>query len=152
MSSLLHKQYYSPTSTSHATGNAPQVLLVLIALASVPVMLLPKPLILKERHKKRAAQLQAYGRVSPTDADDEESSTLHIAAPHGGHDEEEFDFSEVVVHQVRGLMAPAASSCFQSAGLRAIVCCTWSLHQMSLATASGTVSTPLTRVCWLESG
>lgn len=45
------------------------MLLVLIALASVPVMLLPKPLILKERHKKRAAQLEAYGRVLPTDAD-----------------------------------------------------------------------------------
>lgn len=76
-----------------------QVLLVLIALVSVPFMLLPKPLILKKRHEKRAAQLEAYGRVSPTDADDEESNALHIAAPHGGHDEEEFDFSEVMVHQ-----------------------------------------------------
>ena len=50
-----------------------QVLLVLIALVSVPIMLLPKPLILKKRHEKRAAQLEAYGRVSPTDADDEEA-------------------------------------------------------------------------------
>lgn len=94
-------------------GDAPQVLLVLIALASVPVMLLPKPLILKERHKKRAAQLQAYGRVSPTDADDEESSALHIAAPHGGHDEEEFDFSEVVVHQVRWVIGQDTSFLFE---------------------------------------
>ncbi len=64
-------------------------------------MLLPKPLILKKRHEKRAAQLEAYGRVSPTDADDEEPAALHVAAPHGGHDEEEFDFSEVMVHQAR---------------------------------------------------
>ena len=80
---------------------------MLIALVSVPFMLLPKPLILKKRHEKRAAQLEAYGRVSPTDADadDEESNALHIAAPHGGHDEEEFDFSEVMVHQASTLPA-----------------------------------------------
>ncbi len=82
-------------------GAARQVLLVLTALASVPIMLLPKPLILKKRHEKRAAQLEAYGRVSAADADDEEPAALHVAAPHGGHDEEEFDFSEVMVHQAR---------------------------------------------------
>lgn len=75
-----------------------QVFLVLIALVSVPIMLLPKPLILQKRFKERAAQLEEYGRVSPHD-EDEESGVLHMAAPAHEH-EEEFDFGEVMVHQV----------------------------------------------------
>ena len=41
-----------------------QVLLVLAAVAAVPIMLVPKPLILKKRAAKRAAQLESYGQVS----------------------------------------------------------------------------------------
>ena len=76
-----------------------QVFLVLIALVSVPIMLLPKPLILQKRFKARAAQLEEYGRVSPHD-EDEEAGVLRMAAPAHDH-EEEFDFGEVMVHQVR---------------------------------------------------
>jgi V-type H+-transporting ATPase subunit a len=76
-----------------------QVFLVLVALISVPCMLLPKPLILRKRFNERARQLESYGRVSPHD-EDEESGMLRVAAPAHEH-EEEFDFSEVMVHQVR---------------------------------------------------
>ncbi|CAL8472142.1 g11684 [Coccomyxa elongata] len=81
------------------TGQGPlQVFLVLIALVSVPIMLLPKPLILQKRFKARAAQLEEYGRVSPHD-EDEEAGVLRMAAPAHDH-EEEFDFGEVMVHQM----------------------------------------------------
>ena len=84
-----------------------QVVLVLAALIAVPIMLLPKPLVLQKRHKARAAQLEQYGRVSPTEDDEEagnaaEQGALRMAAPAGAHHEEEFDFSEIMVHQVRG--------------------------------------------------
>ena len=47
-----------------------QVLLVVAALIAVPIMLLPKPLVLQKRFKARAAQLEEYGRVSPHDEDE----------------------------------------------------------------------------------
>ena len=72
------------------------------ALISVPIMLLPKPLVLQKRFKARQAQLEEYGRVSPHDEDEEAGGqgALRMAAPAHAH-EEEFDFSEVIVHQVR---------------------------------------------------
>ena len=84
-----------------------QVLLVVAALIAVPIMLLPKPLVLQKRFKARAAQLEEYGRVSPHD-EDEESGALRMAPPAAAH-EEEFDFSEVIVHQVGSPGSPAAS-------------------------------------------
>lgn len=62
-------------------------------------MLIPKPILLKKRHEARQRQLANYGRVSPHD-EDEESGEVRLVAAH--HDEEEeFDFSEILVHQVR---------------------------------------------------
>ena len=88
--------------------------LVLAALISVPIMLLPKPLVLQKRHKARAAQLEQYGRVSPTEDDEEagaaEQGTLRMAAPAGAHHEEEFDFSEIMVHQV-SRVGPCCHTC-----------------------------------------
>ena len=78
-----------------------QVILLLAALAAVPVMLLPKPIILRKRAAARSAQIESYGRVSPQDPEDgaeEHNSTLQIAS--ASHHEEEFDFGEVAVHQV----------------------------------------------------
>lgn len=75
-----------------------QVLLVVAALIAVPIMLLPKPLVLQKRFQARQKQLEEYGRVSPHD-EDEESGALRMAPPAHAH-EEEFDFSEVIVHQV----------------------------------------------------
>ena len=86
----------------HMHGCLAQVLLVVLALMSVPIMLLPKPLVLQKRFKERAKQLEEYGRVSPHDEDEESggNGALRMAAPAHEH-EEEFDFSEVIVHQVR---------------------------------------------------
>jgi V-type H+-transporting ATPase subunit a len=85
-----------------AGQGALQVLLVLLAVISVPVMLLPKPFILKKRHEKRQRQLEQYGRVSPHDEEaggDDDSPNLRLTAAH--HDEEEeFDFGEILVHQM----------------------------------------------------
>lgn len=96
-SQSIHRQ----TSDCQRGGSLAQVFLVLAALISVPIMLLPKPLVLQKRHKARAAQLEQYGRVSPTEDDEEAGQgTLRMAAPAGVHHEEEFDFSEIMVHQV----------------------------------------------------
>ena len=67
-----------------------QVFLVLIALASVPVMLFPKPYYLKKRWEANRAG-RAYMRVG----DEEEDATLDEHTHDG-----EFDYGEVVVHQM----------------------------------------------------
>jgi hypothetical protein len=81
------------------SGCCLQVLLVLVALVAVPIMLLPKPLILKKRFEKRQADLAQYGRIARHDMD-EEGAGLRVAAAHS-EEEEEFDFGEIMVHQVR---------------------------------------------------
>lgn len=93
---------------------ATQVLLVVAALISVPIMLLPKPLVLQKRFKERQKQLEEYGRVSPHDEDEESqgNGALRMAPPAHEH-EEEFDFSEVIVHQVRLLTVLSARKWIQ---------------------------------------
>lgn len=59
--------------------------LVVIALTSVPVMMFVKPLVLLYRHKKK----EQYAVVSHVDSDSSDDS-----------EEEEFDFSEIMTHQV----------------------------------------------------
>ena len=100
-----------PTNARPLSGNlsprcfVAQVVLVVAALISVPIMLLPKPLVLQKRFKARQAQLEEYGRVSPHDEDEEAggNGALRMAAPAHAY-EEEFDFSEVIVHQVRSAL------------------------------------------------
>ena len=72
---------------------------MLVAVVAVPWMLIPKPLLLKKRHEARQAQLSHYGRVSPHDEDEPAPNLTLVAAQH--NEEEEFDFSEILVHQVR---------------------------------------------------
>eukprot|EP00958_Prasinococcus_capsulatus_P008757 scaffold866_cov544-Prasinococcus_capsulatus_cf.AAC.9 len=70
-----------------------QVILVLVALASVPWMLIPKPYILKKRHERRqhysALQDQAF----------EEELGGQMQAEDDGH-AEEFNFGDIMVHQM----------------------------------------------------
>ena len=54
------------SAPSSSRGMPAQVLLVLAAVIAVPIMLVPKPLILKKRAAKRAAQLESYGQASAT--------------------------------------------------------------------------------------
>lgn len=70
-----------------------QILLLLLALVAVPWMLFPKPLLLKKQHQERHRG-QAYRPLYST----EDSFELEIQSDLHGH--EEFEFSEVFVHQL----------------------------------------------------
>ncbi|XP_021738681.1 V-type proton ATPase subunit a3-like [Chenopodium quinoa] len=70
-----------------------QVVLLLLALVAVPWMLLPKPFIMKSQHQSRH-QGESY---VPLHAEE----SLQVEPTNGGHgDHEEFEFSEVLVHQL----------------------------------------------------
>ncbi|RZC14717.1 V-type proton ATPase subunit a2 [Glycine soja] len=70
-----------------------QLVLLLLAVVAVPWMLLPKPFLLKKQHQERH-QGQSYDLLYGTD-DTLESESQSIA-----HDHDEFDFSEIFVHQL----------------------------------------------------
>ncbi|XP_078447915.1 V-type proton ATPase subunit a3-like [Wolffia australiana] len=73
-----------------------QLVLLLLALVSVPWMLFPKPFLMKREHEARH-QGQSYALLHSSETDSAE-----IEADHGGHGHghEEFEFSEVFVHQL----------------------------------------------------
>ncbi|KAF2737096.1 V0/A0 complex, 116-kDa subunit of ATPase [Polyplosphaeria fusca] len=97
-----------------------QIVLLLMALACVPVMLFLKPFYLRYEHNKaRALGYRGIGestRVSALDDDDDEGQTLNGGRESFGDDDdgiamitqdighgeehEEFEFSEVMIHQV----------------------------------------------------
>ena len=96
-----------------------QVLLLLAAFVSVPWMLVPKPIILKKRWEERGgASAQYRGNPSSSsaaaastaangrDAHGEHWGLLSRGAANssgggaGGHDDGEFDFGELAVHQM----------------------------------------------------
>ncbi|EEF49468.1 V-type proton ATPase subunit a3 [Ricinus communis] len=70
-----------------------QLVLLLLALVSVPWMLLPKPLLLKKQHQDRH-QGQLYTPLQSTE------ESLQVEVNHDSHGHEEFEFSEVFVHQL----------------------------------------------------
>ena len=95
-----------------------QVTLLLIAVACVPILLLLKPLYLRyENNKARAMGYRGIGetsRVSALDADDEDGHAMNggrdsmgsdheaaamITQDIGDEEHEEFEFSEVMIHQ-----------------------------------------------------
>ncbi|KAH7372408.1 hypothetical protein KP509_17G002500 [Ceratopteris richardii] len=70
-----------------------QILLLLAALVAVPWMLLPKPLILRKRQHEKL-QGRMYGILGSSDSES-------VDQDHGiDPDHEEFDFGEVLVHQM----------------------------------------------------
>ncbi|GJW10057.1 V-type proton ATPase subunit A3 [Tanacetum coccineum] len=71
-----------------------QLVLLLLSLIAVPWMLLPKPFILKAQHN-RVRLLFSY--VSSACGED---NSLQVEANHDSHDHEEFEFSEIFVHQL----------------------------------------------------
>ena len=92
-----------------------QLFLVLIAMVQVPILLFLKPLYLRyENNRARAQGYRGIGetsRVSALDADEDDASRRSIQSDTEGtamitqdlgHDEEheEFEFSEVMIHQV----------------------------------------------------
>ena len=95
-----------------------QVLLLLIAVVCVPILLLLKPLYLRYEHNKaRAMGYRGIGetsRFSALDADDEDGHAMNggresmgsdneanamITEDIGNEEHEEFEFSEVMIHQ-----------------------------------------------------
>ncbi|RLN18147.1 V-type proton ATPase subunit a3-like [Panicum miliaceum] len=73
-----------------------QLVLLLLALVSVPWMLIPKPILLKKQHEQRH-QGHQYAMLQDTD----ESVGAELGEHHDeSHDHEEFEFSEVFVHQL----------------------------------------------------
>ncbi|XAR72783.1 hypothetical protein NMG60_11019541 [Bertholletia excelsa] len=70
-----------------------QLVLLLLALVSVPWMLLPKPFLLKIQHQNRHHG-QSYTPLQDTE------DTLQLGATNDSHAHEEFEFSEVFVHQL----------------------------------------------------
>eukprot|EP00124_Ichthyophonus_hoferi_P004687 Ihof_evm2s548 gene=Ihof_evmTU2s548 len=77
---------------------------VLVALVCVPWMLLARPLYLRYQHNKTAGQ--GYGRLATCEDEeaditihDDEEGEGHIVSHGHGADGEEFDFSELFVHQ-----------------------------------------------------
>ncbi|CAG8983338.1 hypothetical protein HYALB_00000505 [Hymenoscyphus albidus] len=100
-------------------GQAPiQIFLVLIAIVQVPILLFLKPFYLRWEHNKARGKgyrgIGANSRVSALDGDDEDSNTLDgrasllsdgegvamITQDVGDEEHEEFEFSEVMIHQV----------------------------------------------------
>ena len=95
-----------------------QIILVLIAVIQVPILLFLKPFYLRWEHNQaRARGYRGIGetsRVSALDGDDEDSNTLDgrasvnsegegvamITQDIGDEEHEEFEFSEVMIHQV----------------------------------------------------
>ncbi|KAG4386738.1 hypothetical protein GLYMA_11G113400v4 [Glycine max] len=70
-----------------------QLVLLLLAVISVPWMLLPKPFILKKQHEARHG-VESYAPLQSTD------ESLQVESNHDSHGHEEFEFSEVFVHQL----------------------------------------------------
>ncbi|PIA55933.1 hypothetical protein AQUCO_00700328v1 [Aquilegia coerulea] len=70
-----------------------QIVLLLLALVAVPWMLLPKPFILKKQHQERH-QGQSYQPLHRNE------DSLEVEVHHDSHGHEEFEFSEVFVHQL----------------------------------------------------
>lgn len=70
-----------------------QILLLFLALISVPWMLFPKPFILKKQHEERHRG-RSYALLDNTD------DTLDFEMEHDTHGHDEFEFSEIFVHQL----------------------------------------------------
>ncbi|KAG6629323.1 hypothetical protein CIPAW_14G076900 [Carya illinoinensis] len=70
-----------------------QIILLLLAMIAVPWMLFPKPFILKRLHTERF-QGRTYGILATSETD------LEVEPDSARHYDEDFNFSEVFVHQM----------------------------------------------------
>ncbi|XP_027357011.1 V-type proton ATPase subunit a2-like [Abrus precatorius] len=70
-----------------------QQMLILLAVVSIPWMLFPKPFILKKQHEDRHRG-ESYTPLQSTE------ESLQGESNHDSHGQEEFEFSEVFVHQL----------------------------------------------------
>jgi V-type H+-transporting ATPase subunit a len=70
-----------------------QLVLLLLAGVAVPWMLLPKPFILKKQHEARHGD-ESYAPLPNTE------ESLQVESNHDSHGHDEFEFSEIFVHQL----------------------------------------------------
>jgi V-type H+-transporting ATPase subunit a len=80
-----------------------QMILVLVALVCVPWMLLVKPYLLRKQHQKEVEEYGLIRHESPKNSEDGSVVDYHNEPSAGtghGHGHGEFDFGEIVVHQV----------------------------------------------------
>ncbi|XP_061160573.1 V-type proton ATPase 116 kDa subunit a 1-like isoform X2 [Syngnathus typhle] len=95
--------YSDPTTKSLYAGQMGiQILLVLIALACVPCMLVVKTLVLRRQHLwKKHLGTQKFGgvRVGNGPTEDEAGIMDHDQLSQHSEEEDEFDFGDVAVHQ-----------------------------------------------------
>ncbi|KAL6043534.1 V-type proton ATPase subunit a [Balamuthia mandrillaris] len=77
-----------PLNHLYTGQTAVQVTLLIIAMISVPMMLLPKPLLLRRDAKRKYLMMAAHDS-------DLEGESIEVS----GEEEEEFDFGEILVHQ-----------------------------------------------------
>ncbi|XP_037015157.2 V-type proton ATPase 116 kDa subunit a 4 isoform X2 [Artibeus jamaicensis] len=78
-----------------------QSFFVIMALISVPWMLLIKPFILRANHRKSQLQASKVQEHAPEDIEGDNVNPPHRAGVHGAQedDEEEFNFGDIFVHQ-----------------------------------------------------
>ncbi|KAI3448008.1 hypothetical protein Pfo_004673 [Paulownia fortunei] len=90
---LGENQLFPGQKTTHSfQSSLLQLVLLLLALVSVPWMLLPKPFLLKLQHSRH--QGESYAPLPDTE------ESLQSEANHDSHGHEEFEFSEVFVHHL----------------------------------------------------
>lgn len=115
-----------PSEQLYAGQSVVQVILLLIAVICVPILLLLKPLYLRWEHNRaRALGYRGIGETSRFSALDDENEDGHVM--NGGRDSmgsdreaaamvtqdigdeehEEFEFSEVMIHQVIHTIGPS---------------------------------------------
>lgn len=75
-----------------------QLTLLLIGLLMVPIMLIPKPFILKWQHEKASGHLAGAPQVGYQHFEDEDHKQVPKAGGHGHG--KEFEFSEEFIHQM----------------------------------------------------
>eukprot|EP00967_Tisochrysis_lutea_P018663 scaffold21168_cov35-Tisochrysis_lutea.AAC.2 len=112
-----------PEARLYAGQETVQLLLLLLAALSVPWMLLAKPLILRRRHQATIGYKHLRAREYSSDSDSSRSllrsgrdddDSLSIASSNNGKlFAEDFDFTEVMVHQV----CPPSSTLLMALGL-----------------------------------
>ncbi|XP_050366507.1 V-type proton ATPase subunit a3 [Argentina anserina] len=71
-----------------------QLVLLGLALVAVPWMLFPKPFLMMKQHEARHHGHQSYALLENTE------ESLQVTSNHDAHGHEEFDISEIFVHQL----------------------------------------------------
>jgi len=99
LNQLIYMFMFTPQALPLYSGQATvQNVLVVLAMIAIPWMMIPKPLILYFQHKASTANVDHHGGEEDSEDEDSKKPGIPQQGGHGGH--EEFDISEVAIHQV----------------------------------------------------